>query len=177
MQHALEVRTPFLSVELARFVQRLPASSLFNAASGKVILREIAYRYLPRELIDLPKRGFGLPVTRWGEKELLKVAAELLNSDDSRLRQMLGSQRVDAFIKRQTTAGQFSTYQTWAVCVAENWLRHHPCKIPSTADGAASMPQQSEPLVARRLSGEVFVLAHAGSGDEIEFRNGGRRCY
>ena len=53
---ALEARTPFLSVELARFVERLPASPLFNAASGKVILREIAYRYLPRELIDLPKR-------------------------------------------------------------------------------------------------------------------------
>ena len=188
MQHALEVRTPFLSVELARFVERLPASSLFNAASGKVILREIAYRYLPRELIDLPKQGFGLPVTRWGEKELLKVAAELLNSDDSRLRQMLGSQRVDAFIKRQTTAGQFSTYQTWAVCVAESWLRHHPCKIPSTAGDAASMPQLSEPLVAKHLSGEVFVLAHAGSSGEpnsetedvaaieILLRSGAWRC-
>ena len=116
------------------------------------------------------------------------MAAELPNSDHSRLRQMLGSHKEDAFIKRQTTAGQFSTYQTWAVCVAESWLCHHPCNISSTAGDAESMPQLSAPLVAKHLSGEVFVLGHVGSSGEpnsetedvaaieILLRSGAWRC-
>ena len=71
MQHSLEVRTPFLNIELARFAERLPESVLYNTR-GKLVLREIAYRYLPRDLVDLPKKGFGLPMSRWGQNELLR---------------------------------------------------------------------------------------------------------
>jgi asparagine synthetase B (glutamine-hydrolysing) len=131
MQHSLEVRTPFLNVELARFAERLPAAALYADKKGKRILRELAYRYLPRELIDLPKQGFGLPMTRWGRDDLLAVAGELLESDDSRLRQGLGSSAIDRFMKRQRSSDGFATYQVWALAMLESWLRHHPAKLPS----------------------------------------------
>ena len=63
MQHSLEVRTPFLNVELARFAERLPEKVLADGEFSKRALREVAYRYLPRDLIDMPKRGFGLPMS------------------------------------------------------------------------------------------------------------------
>jgi asparagine synthase (glutamine-hydrolysing) len=131
MQHSLEVRTPFLNVELARFAERLRPAAMYGDRRGKLILREIAYRYLPRTLIDLPKQGFGLPMMRWGREELLAVAGRLLESDDSRLRQSLGSAAIARFMKRQRANHSFATYQVWALAMLESWLRHHPARLPS----------------------------------------------
>jgi len=131
MQHSLEVRTPFLNTELARFAERLPDSILVHNGRGKRLLREVAYRYLPRELIDLPKQGFGLPMSDWARASLLDVSAKLIEGEDSRLRSMVGSAGLERFLKRQRTPGQFSTYQVWHVAMLESWLRRHPVKLPS----------------------------------------------
>ncbi len=132
MQHSLEVRTPFLSIELARFAERLPQQVLYNGTRGKLALREIAYRYLPRNLVDLPKKGFGLPISRWGQNELLQAASSLLESSDSRLAAALGSDAIDRFMRKQQSPSGFVTYQIWALTMLESWLRHHPARIAST---------------------------------------------
>jgi asparagine synthase (glutamine-hydrolysing) len=61
MQHSLEVRTPFLEPQLMDIARKLPAQYLMNSNLGKLVLREIAGRYLPREIVMAPKRGFGMP--------------------------------------------------------------------------------------------------------------------
>ena len=129
MQHSLEVRTPFLNIELARFAERLPQQVLYNGTRGKRVLREIAYRYLPRNLVDLPKKGFGLPMSRWGQNELLQVASSLLESPDSRVAAALGRDAIARFMQRQRSHGGFVTYQTWALTMLESWLRHHPGQL------------------------------------------------
>src|SRR5262249_41620270 len=70
MKHSLEVRTPYLNIELARFAEQLPDELLVQNRLGKMLLRKLAYRYLPRELVDMPKRGFGLPVSDWASSSL-----------------------------------------------------------------------------------------------------------
>ena len=124
MRHGLEVRTPYLSVALARFAERLPPDALHADGRGKRVLRELAYRYLPRELVDLPKQGFGLPMTHWARGELLEVGARLLETGDSRLRGLLGGEAIARFMRRQRGPG-FSPYQLWALGTLESWLRHH----------------------------------------------------
>ena len=49
MRHSLEVRTPYLSIEVARFAERLPDWTLVRGRQGKLILREVARRYLPAD--------------------------------------------------------------------------------------------------------------------------------
>jgi asparagine synthase (glutamine-hydrolysing) len=61
MQHSLEVRTPYLEPQLMEIARKLPAAYLMNGQMGKLVLREIAGRYLPRDVALAPKRGFGLP--------------------------------------------------------------------------------------------------------------------
>jgi asparagine synthase (glutamine-hydrolysing) len=133
MRHSLEVRTPYLNMELARFAERLPDAVLYAPGRGKLILREIAYRYLPRQLVDQPKRGFGLPLSDWARTSLLGVAEHLLGSDDSRVAAAFGMERVGGFLQRQRQPGQFSAYQVWAATVLESWLRQHPAQLPSAA--------------------------------------------
>ena len=146
MRHSLEVRTPYLSVELARFAERLPDEALYAGGTGKRVLRELAYRYLPRELVDLPKQGFGLPMTRWGREELLDVAGRLLETDESRLRASLGSEAIARFMRRQRGAG-FSTYQVWALAMLESWLRHNRNELPAFGFGTRREPQKVVPVL------------------------------
>jgi asparagine synthase (glutamine-hydrolysing) len=130
MQHSLEVRTPFLNVELARFAERLPVDALYDGKYGKRVLREIAYRYLPRGLVDLPKQGFGLPMSQWAKTSLLAVAGQLLEAEDSRLAAWLGRDSVSRFMARQRSQNGFAAYQVWTLAMLESWLRSHPARTP-----------------------------------------------
>lgn len=165
MQHSLEVRTPFLSVELARFAERLPLSVLYRRGKGKLVLRELAYRYLPKELIDLPKQGFGVPMSRWGKEELLGVAKKLLGADESRLRSMLGTAAIARFMERQRSLGGFSTYQVWAIAMLESWVRHHPAKLPEleirrpiSTRSRRSFDGAIPPLAAWPISENLYMI-------------------
>jgi asparagine synthase (glutamine-hydrolysing) len=168
MRHSLEVRTPFLNVELARFAERLPQSMIY-AGKGKPLLRHLAYRYLPRGLIDAPKQGFALPMSRWGKRELLSAAKDLLSSDDSRLRAALGSKAIDSFLSRQAARGGFATYQVWAVAMLESWLRHHPARLDHLREAAASAWSRRRPttLQAFELRSSVFVAFERASSSGL----------
>jgi asparagine synthase (glutamine-hydrolysing) len=129
MQHSMEVRTPFLNVELARFAEKLPAEYLVEKGKGKLILRDIAYRYLPREIMDMPKKGFGLPLTPgWGKEPLLGALKKAL-SPEGVLGGWIGRERVEGFVKNQAGDG-FSIYQAWSVIMLANWLNRRPVIMP-----------------------------------------------
>jgi asparagine synthase (glutamine-hydrolysing) len=166
MQHSLEVRTPFLTAEVARFAERLPDSVLVQGGRGKLVLRELAYRYLPRELIDLPKQGFGLPMSDWARTSLLGVAGAMLESEDSRLREALGPNAIARFMTRQRTPGQFSTYQVWALAMLESWFRHHPAKLPSLAAPAGARPARNPPHDSESVDPSGPAPAIAAPGEE-----------
>jgi asparagine synthetase B (glutamine-hydrolysing) len=128
MQHSLEVRTPFLSVEMSRFAERLPQSALCGVGWSKRILREVACRYLPRELVERPKVGFGLPSLEWARDEIRSVAQVLLGSPQSHLRQFVGADPIDVLLGRPK-----ATHRLWALAMLESWLRHHRAKVSRIA--------------------------------------------
>ena len=160
MRHSLQVRTPFLSTELARFAEKLPEDMLYSKQRGKLLLRELAYRYLPRALIDLPKQGFGIPMSSWGQPRILAVCRDLLEGDDSVLRSALGAERIGRFFARQRAAGGFSTYQVWALAMLESWLRHHPVTVPKLEIMRVPSVSSGPPMDA---SGELHALPLGGS--------------
>jgi hypothetical protein len=132
MRHSLEVRTPYLSIELARFVELLPGRALARRDHGKLILREIAARYLPRKLVNLPKQGFGLPMSDWAGGELREVAATMLKADDARLPAALGRDAVLGFMEWRSPES-VSLPRLWSIIMLESWLRHHPATFPDVA--------------------------------------------
>jgi asparagine synthase (glutamine-hydrolysing) len=188
MRHALEVRSPYLNVELARFAERLPDGVLVAGGRGKLLLRDLAYRYLPRELVDLPKQGFGLPMTDWGRTSLLNVATDLLEAEDCRVLPLFGREGIGRFLARQWTPGEFSTYQVWALTMLESWLRHHPAVVPDltfrrpkpnaseTAERPSPSEEPSEPspkiLTAARVSKRLWLVSMRGADQPGDPRQG-----
>lgn len=77
MQVGLEVRTPYLSPDLLDFSRRLPTQYLMRNGMGKLVLRELAAKYVDRELAGLPKTGFGMPKSVFeGNSKLIQEQIE-----------------------------------------------------------------------------------------------------
>lgn len=79
MAVSLESRAPFLDPHLFRFLWSLPEEWLLRGQTGKRLLRDVLYRYVPRDLIERPKRGFAVPAGRWIREELRDWAEDLLS--------------------------------------------------------------------------------------------------
>jgi asparagine synthase (glutamine-hydrolysing) len=83
MAHSLEGRSPMLSKELLEYVPTLPDNFKVKGGQTKYILRKLAEKYLPAELINQPKRGFEIPLKKWIDGELKDMIAGYLLSPNA----------------------------------------------------------------------------------------------
>jgi len=79
MAVSLEARTPFLDKEIVKFALTLPLEYKIKAGVGKSVLRDVLYKYVPRDMIERPKMGFGVPLAEWMRGELKVWCEGLLN--------------------------------------------------------------------------------------------------
>ena len=122
MATSLETRLPYLDHRVAELAWRLPLGMKIRGRQGKWALRQILYRYVPRELIERPKAGFGIPVGIWLRGPLRDWAEALLAEE----RLMREGYLVPAPIRqawREHLSGQRDwTQQLWAVLMFQAWL-------------------------------------------------------
>ena len=79
MSTSLEGREPFLDHRIIEFVSRLPSSYKYKNGIAKRMLKDIVHKHVPRELMERPKWGFGLPLESWLRNELKDVMVDVVN--------------------------------------------------------------------------------------------------
>ncbi len=80
MMHGLEARSPFLDHKLIEFAATIPPHLKLINKKRKYLLKKIAEKYLPAEIIQLPKQGFGSPINNWLRGELKGFVTDLFNN-------------------------------------------------------------------------------------------------
>ncbi|MGB3162300.1 MAG: asparagine synthase (glutamine-hydrolyzing), partial [Chitinophagaceae bacterium] len=83
MAHSLEGRSPLLCKDLLEYVPSLPDNYKIKGSQTKYILRKLAEKYLPAELINQPKRGFEIPLKKWIDNELKDMIASYILSPNA----------------------------------------------------------------------------------------------
>lgn len=82
MSYALEVRVPILDHRIMEFAASLPSEMKYTKSrGGKIVLKNLLEKYIPRDLWDRPKQGFGAPVKKWLRNELKTVMLDYLSPD------------------------------------------------------------------------------------------------
>lgn len=128
--HGLEVRVPFLGVQVLAFSQQLPHSLRFVNGQNKWVLRQLAERYLPPAIAHKSKAGFGIPLDTWlGEVGRAEVG-RVLSVPTARLRAIIQPAWIDAlvagFIKGRWDQARWSRYglyqNVYYLWSLERWL-------------------------------------------------------
>jgi asparagine synthase (glutamine-hydrolysing) len=122
MAVALEVRPPLLDHRVVEFAWRLPRHMRVHRGESKWLLRRILNRYVPRNLVERPKMGFGVPLATWLRGPLRNWAEDLL--DPARL----GGGLLDTAAVRTLWTEHLSgkgnwAYALWTVLMYEAWRR------------------------------------------------------
>ena len=81
MAFSLEVREPMLDQDVVEWAMRLPVPWKLKGKMNKYLLRRLAYRYIPENILNRPKRGFGVPIDHWLRGPLCEWASSLLNDE------------------------------------------------------------------------------------------------
>lgn len=123
MAASLETRVPLLDHRLVEWAYRLPMHQRIRGAVGKWVLREVAYRRVPKTLLDRPKSGFSIPLDAWLRGPLRDWAEELLDESVLRQQGLLDVGQVRAAWNEHLSGKRRRHSELWAVLMLQLWLR------------------------------------------------------
>ena len=123
MAHGLEARAPFLDHHLVEWAMRLPYSYKRTLSEGKHILRRLARRRLPPELVRAHKRGFSVPIDAWFRGPLLPLFRETVLAPDARCREIFDQRAIEGLLEAHLQRRHGWHHGLWAILWLELWMR------------------------------------------------------
>ena len=123
MANSIEVRSPLLDYRVVEFGISLPSKFKIGAGENKHILREIARDFVPRKLIDRPKKGFGIPQAEWLREDLVELVKDVLLDEKSRSRGWYQFKKVEELIKLHNSGRQLDNL-IWPMLMLELWAKN-----------------------------------------------------
>jgi len=121
---SLEARVPLLDHRVVEYAWRLPMKHKQEGARGKILLRRLLHKFVPREMFERPKMGFSVPVDEWLRGPLREWAESLMAPD--RLRR-------DGFLRPEPVQHEWQRYlrglgnhsRAWAVLMFQAWAERY----------------------------------------------------
>ncbi len=123
MAVGVEVRVPFLDLDLVEFAARIPAKLKQRGRVGKWVLKKAMEPYLPHDVIYRPKTGFGAPLRRWMRCELRELLGDLLSVDSLQRRGLFDPAAVQRLMVDNDAGKVDASYTLLSLLCIEIWCR------------------------------------------------------
>jgi asparagine synthase (glutamine-hydrolysing) len=122
MSVSLETRAPLLDHRLFEFASHLPMHYKLRAGTTKWALRQILYRYVPSELVERPKTGFGIPIDSWLRGPLRRWAENLLSEKRLNDDGFFESAPIRKLWLEHLSGRHSWHYSLWNILIFQSWL-------------------------------------------------------
>lgn len=119
---SLETRVPLLDHRVLEFAWSLPLSMKVRGGQSKWLLRQVLYRHVPKELIERPKMGFGIPLDVWLRGPLRAWAEGLLNPSRLEREGFFQSEPIQQKLREHLSGRRNWSYYLWDVLMFQAWL-------------------------------------------------------
>ena len=125
MAHSIEIRPPLIDVKVTEFAASLPCSVKLKGRDRglKWILRKVASRYLPQELIDRKKQGFGFPIARWLRGDLAQFQKNLFAQSKFVGAGLFRQEQIDRLVAEHVGGKADHNFRLWMLINLEIWFR------------------------------------------------------
>jgi asparagine synthase (glutamine-hydrolysing) len=120
----LEARIPMLDHKVVEFAWGLPFSMKSSGGQPKWLLKKLLYKYIPQNLVDRPKMGFGVPINIWLRGPLKEWAEDLLDESVIKADGFLNASIISQKWKEHLSGKCDWQYFLWNVLIFQSWLRN-----------------------------------------------------
>ncbi len=131
MAVGVEVRVPFLDLDLVEHAARIPLGLKQRGRVGKWVLKKAMEPYLPHDVIYRPKSGFGAPLRRWMRHELRPLLGDLLSEDSLKRRGLFEPAAVQRLIAQNDSGQVDAAYTLLSLLSIEIWCRAYVDSVPT----------------------------------------------
>ena len=122
MAHGLELRSPLLDHRLIELYARLPVALKVRPGETKHLLRRLARKYLPEEVVTRRKQGFSLPVTTWLRGPMQRAARDALEAARPRLEPYLRYSRIEELLAEHAAGRANHGTRLWILWALAAWM-------------------------------------------------------
>jgi asparagine synthase (glutamine-hydrolysing) len=124
MAHGLEVRSPFLDIQLLELATRIAPALKVRGLSLKRVLKHAVADLIPTEILSRPKRGFGVPLDRWFREDLDAYTRSMLGPG-AHVRGHLNGDALDQLLAEHRSGAAAHGHRLWTLLTLELFLRRH----------------------------------------------------
>lgn len=121
MSVSLEGREPLLDYRLIEFVSQLPSNLKYKNGDKKWLLKQITHKYLPKEMMDRPKQGFGVPLTEWFRDELKEYFMIYLDEKRIEKERLFNSKEIVKLRDSYLSGNKENVQKLWFLLIFEMW--------------------------------------------------------
>jgi asparagine synthase (glutamine-hydrolysing) len=123
MANSLEARSPFLDHKVIEFAASLPENLKMHRFQTKSLLKKVAARLVPSEVVYRRKMGFGVPVGKWFRGEMKSFVQEILLSEKALNRGIVRPEALRRYVQEHTSGERDHQFQVWTLLMLELWFQ------------------------------------------------------